>query len=81
MKQPNFTYYMEYSYITLYVYIFNIPTIVLVIYLYLKSKSIFHLSLMKVILIFHQMRFLSFLMKTSHNVKIQALGVINIYIF
>jgi hypothetical protein len=72
MNQPNLTYYMEHSYITLYIYISisNTPTIVLVIYLYLKSRRIFHLNLMKELLIFHQLRFLSLLMRTNHNVKI-----------
>ncbi len=83
MRQPNLTYYMEYSYITLYVYISisNTPTIVLVIYLYLKSKRIFHLSFMREFLIFHQLRFLSLLMRTNHNVKIHALAAITISIF
>ncbi len=74
---------MEYSYITLYVYISisNTPTIVLVIYLYLKSKRIFHLSFMREFLIFHQLRFLSLLMRTNHNVKIYALAAITISIF
>ncbi len=74
---------MEYSYITLYVYISisNTPTIVLVIYLYLKSKRIFHLSFMREFLIFHQLRFLSLLMRTNHNVKIHALAAITISIF
>ncbi len=83
MKQPNFTYYMEYSHITLYIYIYisNTPTVILIIYLYLKSKRIFHLSFMRELLIFHQLRFLSLLMRTNHNVKIHVLVAITISIF